>query len=157
MGIEIERKFLVNREKWQYIEKPTGEKYRQGYLVTDPKKTIRVRQTIDKGFLTIKGISIGAKRSEFEYEIPFEEARELLDQFSVAELSKIRYKILFDNHIWEIDEFFGDNKGLIVAEIELKTEEENFTIPEWIDREVTEDEKYYNSNLVLKPFKDWKI
>jgi CYTH domain-containing protein len=97
MGIEIERKFLVNQEIWDELEKPVGEFYRQGYLMVDPEKTIRVRQTSQKGFLTIKGISIGASRSEFEYEIPHTEAKELLDQFSVSELSKIRYKILFEN------------------------------------------------------------
>ncbi|QOW10466.1 CYTH domain-containing protein [Kaistella flava (ex Peng et al. 2021)] len=156
MGVEIERKFLVNHDKWEQVEKPSGEFYRQGYLLTDPKKTIRVRQTSDKGFLTIKGISVGATRAEYEYEIPFEEAKELLDQFSVAELSKIRYKISIDNHIWEVDVFSGKNEGLIVAEIELKSEDETFEIPGWIDREVTGEEKYYNSNLVSEPFSNWK-
>lgn len=155
MGVEIERKFLVNHEKWEEVKKPAGEFYRQGYLLTDPKKTIRVRQTSDKGFLTIKGISVGATRAEYEYEIPFAEAKELLDQFAVAELSKIRYKISIDNHIWEVDVFSGKNEGLIVAEIELKSEDEKFGIPDWIDGEVTGEEKYYNSNLVTKPYKDW--
>ena len=155
MGIEIERKFLVKKEQWQALEKPAGEKYRQGYLLTDPQKTIRVRQTSDKGFLTIKGRSVGAKRPEYEYEIPCDEAKELLDQFAVAELSKIRYKISVDHHIWEVDEFYGKNEGLMVAEIELETENENFNIPDWIDREVTTEEKYYNSNLVIYPYKDW--
>ena len=156
MGIEIERKYLVKLAEWQELEKPSGEFYRQGYLLTDPNKTIRVRQTSDKGFLTIKGISLGASRAEFEYEIPWNEARELLDQFAVAELSKVRYKISVDNHIWEVDVFSGKNEGLIVAEIELSSEDENFTIPGWIDREVTGEEKYYNSNLVTEPFQDWK-
>lgn len=156
MGIEIERKFLVKQEIWAQLEKPDGEFYRQGYLLTDPTKTIRVRQTSEKGFLTIKGISIGASRSEFEYEIPQEEAKDLLDQFSVSELSKIRYKILFENKLWEVDEFLGENKGLMVAEIELKSEDETFTIPDWIGEEVTGEEKYYNSNLTLLPFKNWK-
>ena len=155
MGVEIERKFLVNHEKWEQVKKPAGEFYRQGYLLTDPKKTIRVRQTSDKGFLTIKGISVGATRAEYEYEIPFAEAKELLDQFAVAELSKIRYKISIDNHIWEVDVFSGKNEGLIVAEIELKSEDEKFGIQDWIDGEVTGEEKYYNSNLVTKPYKDW--
>ena len=94
--------------------------------------------------------------SEFEYEIPFEEAKELLDHFSVAELSKKRYKIPVDQHVWEVDEFSGANSGLIVAEIELSREQEYFTIPDWIDVEVTADEKYYNSNLVILPYKYWK-
>ena len=156
MGIEIERKFLVNYEKWEQAEKPLGDFYRQGYLLTDPTKTIRIRQTSAKGFLTIKGISVGATRAEFEYEIPFEEAKELLNQFAVSELSKIRYKISFDHHIWEIDVFSGENEGLIVAEIELKSENEIFEIPNWIDREVTGEDKYYNSNLTLNPYKDWE-
>lgn len=155
MGIEIERKFLVN-EKWKKIQKPAGEFYRQGYLLTDPNKTIRVRQTAEKGFLTIKGISKGATRAEFEYEIPVIEAEELLNQFAVSELSKIRFKILFENKLWEVDEFLGENEGLIVAEIELQSEDENFTIPDWIGREVTGEEQYYNSNLTLFPFKDWE-
>ena len=156
MGIEIERKFLVRQEIWAQLEKPDGEFYRQGYLLTDPTKTIRVRQTSEKGFLTIKGISVGASRAEFEYEIPQEEAKDLLDQFSVSELSKIRYKILFENKLWEVDEFLGENEGLMVAEIELQSEDETFTIPDWIGEEVTGEEKYYNSNLTLLPFKNWK-
>mgnify|MGYP000885915320 CR=1 FL=1 len=156
MGIEIERKFLVNQEIWNKLEKPHGEFYRQGYLLTDPTKTIRVRQTSEKGFLTIKGISVGASRAEFEYEIPHGEAKELLDQFSVSELSKIRYKILFENKLWEVDEFLGENEGLMVAEIELQSEDETFCIPDWIGQEVTGEEKYYNSNLTLLPFKNWK-
>ena len=156
MGIEIERKYLVNLDQWQELEKPVGEMYRQGYLLTDPNKMIRVRQTKDKGFLTIKGLSVGATRAEYEYEIPFDEAKELLDQFSISELSKIRYKIVFDNYLWEVDEFLADNDGLIVAEIELSSEDENFSIPDWIEREVTSEDKYYNSNLTIHPFKDWE-
>ena len=156
MPIEIERKFLVNISKWKELSKPIGEVFRQGYLLTDPNKTIRVRQTSTQGFLTIKGLSVGATRAEFEYEIPFEEAKELLDHFSVAELSKKRYKIPVDQHVWEVDEFSGANSGLIVAEIELSREQEYFTIPDWIDVEVTADEKYYNSNLVILPYKYWK-
>ena len=156
MGIEIERKFLVKQEIWAQLEKPDGEFYRQGYLLTDPTKTIRVRQTSEKGFLTIKGISVGASRAEFEYEIPQEEAKDLLDQFSVSELSKIRYKILFENKLWEVDEFLGENEGLMVAEIELQSEDETFSTPNWIGEEVTGEEKYYNSNLTLLPFKNWK-
>ena len=156
MPLEIERKFLVRKELWQQCDKPSGELFRQGYLLTDPTKTIRVRQTSEKGFITIKGISVGASRAEFEYEIPFEEAKELLDQFSGSELSKIRYKILFEEKLWEVDEFLGDNEGLMVAEIELESEDEKFTLPDWIGREVTGEDRYYNSNLTLNPFKTWK-
>ncbi|MEO6813212.1 MAG: CYTH domain-containing protein [Ginsengibacter sp.] len=156
MGKEIERKYLIDHIKWQQVDKPKGQLYIQGYLLTDPNKTIRVRLTEKSGFLTIKGLPIGATRSEYEYEIPTEDARELLDNFPISELSKIRYKITFDNKTWEIDEYRGNNTGLIVAEIELKSEDEHFTIPPWVDREITGEEKYYNSNLALVPFKNWK-
>ena len=156
MGKEIERKYLVDKEKWDFISKPSGQIYRQGYLLTDPAKTIRIRSTEQAGFLTIKGISIGATRQEYEYEIPLTDSKELLDNFSVSELSKIRYKISFGNKLWEIDEFLDDNFGLIIAEIELTSEDETFDIPEWIEKEVTGEEKYYNSNLTILPYKKWK-
>lgn len=156
MGKEIERKYLVDIETWNKLEKPPGTQFRQGYLLTDPDKTIRVRVTDTKGYLTIKGISEGASRLEFEYEIPVEEARELLDKFSISELSKIRYTIVYKNKTWEVDEFLGDNAGLFVAEIELQSEDEVFDLPEWVTREVTEDKKYYNSNLTINPYKNWK-
>ncbi|MDD2562709.1 MAG: CYTH domain-containing protein [Salinivirgaceae bacterium] len=155
MAKEIERKFLVNHDIWKTLEKPMGHPYRQGYLLTDPDKTIRVRQTNEKGFLTIKGATIGATRPEYEYEIPIGDAKELLDQFAVSELSKIRYKIHFDNKTWEVDEFLCENTGLIVAEIELLSEDEHFTKPNWIDKEVTAETKYYNSNLSTNPYKTW--
>jgi len=116
-------------------------------LFSDSNKTIRVKQTNDKGYNTIKGASIGLTRPEFEYEIPREDAEQLLNKFCVFELIKVRYKILFKNKIWEVDEFLGDNLGLIVAEIELKHENEQFEMPDWIANEVTDDNKYYNSCL----------
>ena len=155
MGKEIERKYLVDHEKWQCITKSIGKLYRQGYLLTDPGKTIRVRVTPTNGYLTIKGLTVGATRPEYEYEIPLSDAVELLDNFSVAELSKIRYIINYNNKIWEVDEFLKDNEGLIVAEIELQSENEEFDIPGWISNEVTGQEKYYNSNLTLTPYKNW--
>lgn len=115
-----------------------------------------MRQTPDKGYLTIKGISAGATRQEYEYEIPLDDARELLDNFSISELSKIRYIINFDNKIWEVDEFLGQNSGLILAEIELKSEEEMYDIPDWQGMEVTNDQRYYNANLTINPYKNWK-
>ncbi len=137
------------------MKKPSGHHYRQGYLLTDPQKTIRVRLTETTGFLTIKGVSVGTTRSEYEYEIPITEAKELLDNFSTSELSKIRYHIEFNNKIWEVDEFLGDNAGLFIAEIELKSEDEVFDLPEWVTKEVTEEKKYYNSNLTINPYKNW--
>lgn len=157
MPKEIERKFLIRHDKWERVNKPTGDFYRQGYLLTDPSKTIRVRLTKTSAFLTIKGLTVGATRPEYEYEIPMQDAKELLDNFAVSELSKVRYKIIFKNKLWEIDDFLGDNLGLIVAEIELKDENEAFDMPDWIDREVTGEQKYYNSNLTIVPFKDWKV
>lgn len=155
MGKEIERKFLIDQQKWANLSKPEGKLFRQGYLLTDEDKTIRVRATATKGFLTIKGQTIGATRMEYEYEIPVAEATELLDNFSLSELSKTRYEIPFSGKLWEVDVFLGDNKGLIVAEIELDSEDEIFALPDWVSREVTEEEKYYNSNLTVTPFKDW--
>ena len=157
MGREIERKYLVNHSEWQKVEKSSGQQYRQGYILTDPHKTIRVRQTPEKGFLTIKGLSVGATRPEYEYEIPLIEAIELLDNFSISELSKVRYTLAYKNKIWEVDEFLGENSGLIVAEIELMSETEHVDIPLWVGQEVTGQEKYYNSNLTTEPFGKWKL
>ena len=156
MGVEIERKFLVDKQAWEMLEKPAGEMYRQGYLLTDPAKTIRVRQTPDKGFLTIKGISVGATRAEYEYEIPFDEAGELLNFFASNCLSKVRYKVTVGNHLWEIDEFLEENAGLLIAEIELNDESELFQLPVWAAEEVTGEAKYYNSKLAIHPYKNWK-
>ena len=155
MALEIERKFLVNHHEWHAAEKPVGELYRQGYLLADPNKTIRVRLTPSSAYLTIKGPAVGITRPEYEYEIPQAEARELLDKFAVSELSKIRYKIKFRDKIWEVDEFLGDSLGLIVAEIELAAEEEQFELPAWAGIEVTSEKKYSNSSLAANPYKNW--
>ncbi|OQP47323.1 adenylate cyclase [Niastella yeongjuensis] len=155
MGIEIERKFLVNKEKWNQVKKEKRSLYRQGYIVSDPEKTIRVRLTDNEAFLTIKGLSVGASRPEFEYSIPVDEAQQLLDGFCDTVVSKIRNFITYDNKLWEVDEFHGDNEGLIVAEIELDDENESFSRPEWISEEVTSEKKYSNSNLAKKPYKSW--
>jgi len=155
MAIEIERKFLVDLNKWKSFSKPSGDFYRQGYIVTNPEKTIRVRLTEKTAFLTIKGISEGASRAEFEYEIPTEDAQELLDSFAISNIEKRRYTLEFEHKIWEVDEFLGENEGLIVAEIELNDENEAFVKPDWIVEEVTGQKKYYNSQLSTFPFKKW--
>ena len=155
MAQEIERKFLVDQKQWNQQVKPVGELYRQGYLLTDQHKTIRVRQTPTQGFLTIKGISIGATRAEYDYEIPLKEATELLDNFASSELSKIRYTLNFKGKIWEVDEFLGDNAGLWVAEIELNSEDETFELPPWVGKEVTSEPIYYNANHTNHHFKKW--
>lgn len=155
MPQEIERKFLPDQEKWAKVPKGTGSFYQQGYLLTDPGKTIRVRVTDTSGYLTIKGKNNGAVRLEYEYEIPREEAIELLAQFADCSLSKLRYRITVGNKVWEVDEFLDQNAGLIVAEIELQDEHEAFELPDWVAVEVTGDERYYNSNLSIKPFSNW--
>ncbi|MEI8204570.1 MAG: CYTH domain-containing protein [Bacteroidota bacterium] len=155
MGVEIERKFLVNKEKWEVIDKPVKMMFWQGYLTIDPEKTIRVRITDSSAYLTIKGISVGATRAEFEYEIPKADAELLLAKFTIADVRKIRYEVIFKHKLWEVDEFLDKNEGLIIAEIELTRESEPFELPDWVEREVTNEEKYYNSNLSVNPYKNW--
>ena len=155
MAVEIERKYLVDIDKWNKTEKGAKHFYRQGYILTDPEKTIRVRVTDESGFITIKGKSTGVSRLEYEYSIPKQDAIELLDQFCSSDVSKFRYEHPFAGKLWEVDEFLGDNEGLIVAEIELTNEDEAFETPAWIDKEVTGIEKYYNSSLSKFPFKRW--
>ena len=137
------------------MAKPAGMLFRQGYLHSDPEKTIRVRVTDSSGFLTIKGATSGASRLEYEYEIPKHEAIELLDHFTQNNISKLRYFICHENKVWEVDEFLAENEGLLVAEIELKSEDEAFEKPEWITEEVTCDKKYYNAQLSVNPYKNW--
>jgi len=154
MGIEIERKFLINGDDWRSLAK--GTVYRQGYLSTAKERTVRIRTIADKGFLTIKGISKGITRAEYEYEIPVQEAEKMLDDHCLKPLiEKKRYKIQFDQMTWEIDEFFGENKGLILAEVELSREDQVIKIPDWIGSEVTGNQRYYNASLIHKPFSKW--
>lgn len=154
MGKEIERKFLVRNDAWRGLAK--GTLYRQGYLYNSEKQTIRVRTTDDQAFLTIKGPTVGATRSEYEYEIPLADGNAMLDTLAERPIiEKMRYKISFAGLIWEIDEFFGDNAGLIVAEVELESEGQLFQKPEWAGDDVTADPRYYNANLVKNPFTRW--
>ena len=151
MAKEIERKFLIHKELFK--PKDEGELIAQGYLSDDP--TIRVRIKKDRGFLTIKSKTIGISRNEYEYEIPKNDAEELLKICEPSIIVKRRYIIEEKNSCWEVDIFEGDNEGLIIAEIELKSEEEEFYKPNWIAEEVSFDEKYFNSNLSKNPFKNW--
>ncbi|MDN3547101.1 CYTH domain-containing protein [Mucilaginibacter aquaedulcis] len=155
MAVEIERKFLVDHEKWRQLIKPDGKHYRQGYIFSDATKTIRVRVTPEHGYITIKGASKGISRKEYEYTIPAQEGVELLDNFAVSELEKVRYNITFEGKLWEVDEFLGENKGLLMAEIELEHEAETFKLPDWITTEVTDDKRYYNSFLSVNPYSRW--
>jgi adenylate cyclase len=156
MGIEIERKYLVNQEKWNHVVKEEKQFWRQGYLLTDANKTIRVRYNEEKGFLTIKSKSVSISRLEFEYEIPKSDAIELLQNFAISVLTKIRYRVNYKNKLWEVDEFLEDNAGLIIAEIELENEHEHYELPEWVGQDVSGDNKYYNSYLSVNPYKNWK-
>jgi len=154
MAKEIERKFLVKEEAWKALAK--GTSYRQGYLNSIKERTVRVRTIADKGYLTVKGITTGATRSEYEYEIPAAEADAMLTELCEKPLiEKNRYKIPIENHVWEIDEFFGENRGLVVAEVELTSEDQAFQKPKWIGEEVTGDPRYFNSNLIKHPFTKW--
>ena len=152
MGTEIERKFMVKEGDWC---KQQAAKYRQGYLSTVKERTVRVRTVEDKGYLTIKGIAIGASRMEFEYEIPRQDADKLLDICEKPLIEKNRYKVAHGGFVWEVDEFFGENQGLIVAEIELESEDQFFSKPHWVGKEVTGDPRYFNSNLVKNPYTKW--
>ncbi|MFC5270825.1 CYTH domain-containing protein [Adhaeribacter terreus] len=155
MPVEIERKFLVDKTLWGKLEKPAGNLFRQGYLHADPEKTIRVRVTDTTGFITIKGATSGTSRLEYEYEIPKKEAEELLDNFAENGLTKFRYFMPFQGKTWEVDEFLAENEGLMIAEIELHSEDETFEKPAWIGAEVTGQKKYYNSQLSVNPYKNW--
>lgn len=154
--IEIERKFLVTSDNFKsqaFAEKRIS----QGYLNADPVRTVRVRIANDKGFLTIKGKGneTGLSRFEWEKEIPVEEARALLALSEKGAIDKTRFEVKVGQHIYEVDEFYGDNQGLVVAEIELSSETETFEKPEWLGEEVTNDERYYNAYLSKNPFKSW--
>lgn len=149
MAVEIERKFLVQGDSWR--EAPAVY-YSQGYLSRAKERTVRVRIAGEEAFLTIKGISAGASRAEFEYPIPLWDARELLALCEQPLIEKYRRKILYEGFVWEVDEFLGENQGLVVAEIELPAENTQFEKPEWAGREVTEDSRYFNSNLSLNPY-----
>ncbi|MCL5246370.1 CYTH domain-containing protein [Cellulophaga sp. 20_2_10] len=156
--LEIERKFLVKSDAFK-TEAITEKRIVQGFLNTDPERTVRVRIKGDKGFLTIKGKSnrTGTSRFEWEKEIPIKEAEALLKLCEEGVIDKIRYNVPVAKHLYEVDEFFSDNEGLIVAEVELKDEDEEFVKPYWLGEEVTGDIKYYNSQLSKKPFKKWSL
>jgi adenylate cyclase len=154
MAKEIERKFLLKNDAWRSQDK--GKRYRQGYLNTAKERTVRARIAGDQGYLTIKGISTGASRAEYEYEIPVADANEILDSLCERPLiEKTRYRVPHGGLVWEIDEFEGENGGLIVAEVELKDEHQSLTLPDWVGEEVTGDPRYFNANLVAKPFTQW--
>lgn len=155
--IEIERKFLVKSDAFK-TEAFTQNKIAQGYLSSLPERTVRIRIKGNKGFITIKGIGKQGGMSRFEWEngIPLDEAQELLKLCEKGKIEKTRFEIKSGKHIFEVDEFYGENEGLVMAEIELKSETESFEKPDWLGEEVTNDKRYYNSYLSKNPFKDWE-
>ena len=156
MGKEIERKFLLKNDSWRGLA--SGTVYRQGYLSSDVERAVRIRMINDTAFLTIKGESRGATRLEFEYEIPIDDASEMLTKLCQRPIiEKTRYKIEYAGMIWEIDEFAGDNEGLIVAEVELEDENQAVEIPGWAGQEVTDDPRYLNANLIKHPYSEWNM
>lgn len=156
MGKEIERKFLVIGDDWRSLGR--GSAYCQGYLASEPRRTVRVRVADEKGYLTIKGATQGISRAEFEYEIPIEDAQHLLEHFCDRPfIQKTRYKIPYGGLLWEVDEFAAENQGLILAEVELQDSAQAIDRPVWIGAEVSHDPRYYNSNLVKHPFSQWGL
>lgn len=152
---EIERKFLVSGDFKSEVF--NSERIMQGYLCSGTGRTVRVRVRGERGYLTIKGPAKGLTRFEWEKEIPVEEAKQLMELCEPGAIDKIRHLVrASDGHIWEVDEFFGDNAGLVEAEIELDSEEEGFVKPAWVGEEVTGDRRYYNSSLTKNPYKNWK-
>jgi adenylate cyclase len=155
MPIEIERKFLVRNDTWRDASASSSE-LRQGYLNLEQRCSIRVRTDGGRGWLNIKGATVGVQRLEYEFEIPVHEAEELLNNFAVAPLiEKTRHLVPHDGQLWEVDEFYGDNSGLVIAEIELDEVDQAVNLPEWVGQEVTHDVRYYNTSLTRHPFSRW--
>jgi len=156
MAVEIERKFLLLNDSWRK-EASVPVRYRQGYLTGTDKSSVRVRIQGDKAFLNIKSAALGIRRQEYEYSIPLDDAEKLLDDLCNKPLiEKYRYFIKRGQHTWEIDEFLGDNQGLVVAEVELQSENDDIEKPAWLGEEVSEDTRFYNVCLVTHPYKDWE-
>lgn len=155
MAKEIERRFLVEPRKWSDLG--DGLAIRQGYLSVSKICSVRVRTYGDRAFVTMKGATKGITRDEYEYEIPMTDAIEILDNLCEnPPIEKTRYRVVFKGHTWEVDEYAGANQGLTVAEVELKEPREQVELPDWVDREISGDPRYYNSNLSIKPFTTWK-
>jgi len=155
MATEIEHKFLLRDDRWRsQVER--SARMRQGYLTSDARCSVRVRIADSQGFLNLKSGTLGIQRSEYEYPIPLAEAEEILDMLCEKPLlEKTRHFLWFGEHLWEIDEFEGDNAGLIVAEVELSRSDEPFARPDWLGEEVSHDIRYYNSQLARHPYQTW--
>ncbi len=156
MAQEIEHKFLLKNNDWKKLVHKSSE-YKQGYLISDKKRSVRVRISGNKAWLNIKSATLGSLRQEFEYEIPVEDGIEILNTLCEKPLiEKTRHLVTYEQHVWEIDVFSGDNDELVVAEVELSEVGENFAKPHWLDKEVTDDLRYYNNSLCKNPYKNWK-
>jgi adenylate cyclase len=155
--MEIERKYIVNKILWEELRNPVNATFvQQAYLSVDPKCTVRIRITDNKALITIKGETHGISREEFEYSVPLKDGLEIMRLAGTPVIIKRRYDIYYKDYKWEIDEFYGDNEGLILAEVELKSEEEEPEWPEWIDKEVSGDPRYYNLQLAINPINNWQ-
>lgn len=154
MPVEIERKYLLKNDDWRSLV-TKQKKIVQGYLSDDPSRVVRVRVSGDQGIVTIKGKTEGVSRAEYEYNIPVEEALELVKMCKQHIIEKTRYIVDSNQHTWEIDVFEGKNEGLQIAEVELRDENEKVTLPDWIGEEVSNDSRYYNASLVSHPFTQW--
>ncbi len=157
MGIEIERKFLVKDDSWRTAVEDESH-ILQGYLATAERLTLRVRIRGDCAYMTVKGPMQGISRSEYEYPIPMEDARTMLAELSVLPaIDKVRYRVRWGLHLWDLDRFAGDNAGLVLAEIELGRPDEPFELPPWAGLDVTGDPRYSNANLARNPFARWSV
>jgi adenylate cyclase len=155
MALEIERKFLVDTARWEPPD--SGTRYRQGYLSTDPARSVRIRLAGGDAWLTIKGETVGMTREEYEYSIPAVDAGAILDRLCLRPLiEKTRYLVDVAGVTWEVDVFEGENAGLVVAEVELADAHQRIVLPEWAGREVTDDPRYYNASLVRQPYTRWR-
>lgn len=156
MPLEIERKFLVTHDGWRRSD--GGVRYRQGYLSTDPGRSVRVRSGAGKTFITIKGLTVNSTRPEYEYPIPLEDAEELLDTLCLKPLiEKTRHVVEHAGLRWEVDEFEGVNAGLVIAEVELGSADQRIDLPDWVGKEVTDDPRYYNASLIEHPYSTWVV
>jgi len=153
MAVEIERKFLVVGDGWRALGKPVV--YRQGYLLAEKHRVVRVRVAGDRAYLTFKGATEGISRHEFEYPVPLEDAEVLLEWCDRPLIEKTRTAIAVGDLTWEVDEFTGDNAGLVLAEVELPAADYIFDRPDWIGQEVSDDPRYFNANLIRHPYSQW--
>lgn len=155
MGIEIEHKYTLKNDDWRnHVTR--SERMVQGYMAGNERASVRIRITGDKANLNIKSATLGVRRQEWQYDIPLADAETMLnDLCEKPVIDKVRHYVIVGGKTWEVDEFYGDNKGLIVAEIELESETEQFELPDWVDQNVSEDTRYYNVSLVKHPYKNW--